>query len=638
MIGETTVMQTPFEVNGTPQSSRIRKAAQYGSSINDVVRILTEENNGLYTNDWLIGDRKTNETAILLLGTKRWKLWRSGKNDFPGNTEGFYWSVNNAKDPEVRKEYVPDPSNAPFDVVFSPVNRDQAFVEMYRTWKGAITPMVGMRSLGTSPLNRPHACDGKVTSSEMAEQLMFHAHYGKVTFRDKLPEKNSRLMPDLPNVIPHLSLGYTTFSPYYTERALKAYRAEPTPAVIARKVDLSRVRDTYTFPKSSLWHNTVYPRTESDNWFTSGSAAYWNILNGLPADLSSAMSAMRDQFGEMNARLGFTVRQEGAIAAGAAVRAYETNREYVVPRVRGTALLHQLRLILGNAEFSSLMKSVHGDFGGREMGTVDFLRRAQAHTGEQLTAVFDQWLKTPELPSPSVRWDTTQSGGTWNVSLTVDQKGGPFDFRSAVALDSAGTIVWFPIHVSGSHWTTSWTFPSKPKVLAFNPGGDIPVVKQNMYTLSNLFDGFQHAVIVYGTKRNTEFGHSAAVRLQTVLADAFTERFIPIRKDCEIDSSELAGCELVVIGTPEENSLAGVFGGQGLPIWERSRFSWQDAAYSESDDGMFLAVPNPWNPNHGVYWFAANSALETYMLLKRPVGLPGWARFKGEQIVEKGFH
>jgi len=71
MIGETTVLQTPFKADGEPQSSRIRKAAQYASSIDDVVKILSRKNNGLYTNDWLIGDAKTDEIAILLLGPTR---------------------------------------------------------------------------------------------------------------------------------------------------------------------------------------------------------------------------------------------------------------------------------------------------------------------------------------------------------------------------------------------------------------------------------------------------------------------------------------------------------------------------------------------------------------------------------------
>ncbi|RKY78262.1 hypothetical protein DRQ07_07785, partial [candidate division KSB1 bacterium] len=136
MIGETTVSQTPFNTDGTPQSNRIRKAAQYASSIDDVVNILSKNNNGMYTNDWLIGDTKTNEIAILLLGTKKSKLWRSSKKDFPGGLTDFYWSNNNNKDPEVRKEYIKNIDNAPYDLVFSPWNRDIQFVNFYRKYKG----------------------------------------------------------------------------------------------------------------------------------------------------------------------------------------------------------------------------------------------------------------------------------------------------------------------------------------------------------------------------------------------------------------------------------------------------------------------------------------------------------------------
>ncbi|MDP3582178.1 MAG: C45 family autoproteolytic acyltransferase/hydrolase, partial [Ignavibacteria bacterium] len=46
MIGETTVQQTPYNENGIPQSNRIRKAAQYANSIDDVERIMTNKNNG----------------------------------------------------------------------------------------------------------------------------------------------------------------------------------------------------------------------------------------------------------------------------------------------------------------------------------------------------------------------------------------------------------------------------------------------------------------------------------------------------------------------------------------------------------------------------------------------------------------
>ena len=85
---------------------RARMAIQYGGNVDEVVGHLGTQNNGLYTNEWLIGDAKNNEIAMYELGTNHTKLWRSSKNEWFGNTPGFYWGDNNAKDLDVRLEYL----------------------------------------------------------------------------------------------------------------------------------------------------------------------------------------------------------------------------------------------------------------------------------------------------------------------------------------------------------------------------------------------------------------------------------------------------------------------------------------------------------------------------------------------------
>ena len=55
-------------------ASRIRKALQYADTIDKAVEILKKDNNGLYTNEWLLGDTKTNEIAMFELGTHKSKL------------------------------------------------------------------------------------------------------------------------------------------------------------------------------------------------------------------------------------------------------------------------------------------------------------------------------------------------------------------------------------------------------------------------------------------------------------------------------------------------------------------------------------------------------------------------------------
>src|SRR5580698_5139574 len=96
MITETTITQfVGWDPEGTPEFVRSRRALQYGSSIDEYVKLIKDGNNGGYANDWLIGDRKTGEVAYLELGLKNTPLWRS--------KDGFFVSTNFARDPELIK-------------------------------------------------------------------------------------------------------------------------------------------------------------------------------------------------------------------------------------------------------------------------------------------------------------------------------------------------------------------------------------------------------------------------------------------------------------------------------------------------------------------------------------------------------
>ena len=76
-----------------PQGAPVRRLDRRGRR-----RSSTTANNGLYTNEWLLADTKTNEIAMFELGTHKSKLWRSSKDEWFGGTKGFYWGCNNAKD------------------------------------------------------------------------------------------------------------------------------------------------------------------------------------------------------------------------------------------------------------------------------------------------------------------------------------------------------------------------------------------------------------------------------------------------------------------------------------------------------------------------------------------------------------
>ena len=83
----------PYE-NKWPISCRIRKAMQYGNSLDDYVDILLKENSGDYANSWLFGDINTNEILRLELGLKYHSTERT-KN-------GYFIGFNAPYDPRIR--------------------------------------------------------------------------------------------------------------------------------------------------------------------------------------------------------------------------------------------------------------------------------------------------------------------------------------------------------------------------------------------------------------------------------------------------------------------------------------------------------------------------------------------------------
>lgn len=641
IIGETTVNQTPFNFNGTPQSNRIRKAIQYASTIDEVVAIMTKDNNGQYTNEWPYAQARTGETGIFLLGTDKYKLWRSTNREFPGGLTDFYWCNNNNKDLEVRKEYILNPDNAPFDLVFRPWNRDVAFNQFYDQFKGKIDITAAVNLWASSPINRSHACTGELTTGKMAKELMALLHYGKTTLREKFP--GTRLIAPNPGATPHLSLGYFTPSARFMTGKIQSLPAQlrqnaketPRPSP-----DLSEVTARYQVEKRKLWRNTVFPEAHADNWFNTASAAYWRILDNLPEKAKEAAEEFENAARELNCSLLYVISREGDLAPVQAGERYDVYAHYQIPRIRGTFALHQLRLLLGNDTFLKVMDTVHTRYANRNMSTAQFLAVAGEVSGKPLEAFLGQWIKQPGLPRLSTRF-SLRSGpeDRWTVELTVAQEGNPWHLLGSIDLLTGGTTLRKPVEISGAATTLTFECKEKPVAAIFNAGHDFPVEMERFYSLSSFTEDFQHTLIVYGTSRQIEANHTLALNWQTTLADAYTETLVPLRKDCEVTENELAGSDLMILGQTEDNSLLSRLSGR-LPGLETGKnyFRWQGTTFSRPDDGLIYVIPNPFNPRRVLYLILANSALQLYDMTKRWQSLPSWALFRGERVIRRGYH
>ena len=267
VLTETTIGQTRYDGDGLPLAMRCRRAMQYGGTIDEVVKELMTKNNGLYTNDWLLGDANTNEIATLELGTTAHRLRRSSKGEWvtPG-TEGFYWGCNNTKDAGVRADTLPGLQGRPHDLAWVPGDRDRAWLKLYDKHRGKVDVNFGKLAFGLAPLAAPHSLDAKVTNSDLAKTLKSHAIFGPPYGRvwEVNADEKSRYA-DARSLVPNDWTLLTTVPPAAGE-AVATYADKP----------LEPSHAVHTAP---AWHGTLLPATaEADAWLAAGFAAYEPVV------------------------------------------------------------------------------------------------------------------------------------------------------------------------------------------------------------------------------------------------------------------------------------------------------------------------------------------------------------------------
>ncbi|HTS69547.1 MAG TPA: C45 family autoproteolytic acyltransferase/hydrolase [Terriglobia bacterium] len=356
VVTETTIDQTPFNIQGTPVAFRARMAIQYSSDIDGVVRYLGTGNNGLYTNEWIIGDAKTNEIAIYDLGTHHTRLWRSSKNEWFGDTPGFYWGDNNAKDLSVRLENYPDPQGDPDYIPYVPGPRDLAWQKLYRDFRGRIDEQFGFLAFRTAPLVSSSTMDAKVTTSDMASHLMVWAAFGKPNQREWLPHnwdyaKDDGLYPS----------GYYLFAGEPTEALRAAIQQNETARRSAMQEPAGRQTGEGADPPSyegRLWKGWILPASDADVWFVAGSAEYRSVLQA--KDPEEAIDAQR------------------AIWRGLELSPDAPENHFRRERVRGVLFLDSLRRRMGDDAFLKMMNDYFAAYTTRPVTGQSFLAKAGA--------------------------------------------------------------------------------------------------------------------------------------------------------------------------------------------------------------------------------------------------------------------
>ncbi len=546
---ETTIAQTRFNVDAVPLASRIRRVMQYGDSINKAVEILLTSNNGLYTNEWLLGDTKTNEIAMFELGTHKSKLWRSSKREFPGGTEGFYWGCNNAKDLEVRKETVPSLAAKPANLVFHPHHRDIVWQQLFGEHRGKIDSTFGFKAFTTPPLAAFRSCDAKFTTTALAKQLKSWALFGPPRERtwDASPEELRRLADTRPLVSNDWALLHAAAPAEPSSGLAKAVDLAPFPKSDqpARGDTASRRERPRVLP--AAWRGTILPASDADIWLAAAFADYEKLVSLEKSLKHKAKDGKLEKADEEKLELArfapLSRWLAGARRLGRDVPLAETRAQwnesawYTVAANKGVMLLAMLRAELGEAAFDKALDEFGRAHADSAVTSAEFQKHLEAAAGHSLAALFDPWLK-----------------GTGSLEPARE-----------------------------SFWSVD-SFEAEP----------------------------EKTIIVYGTRQDRAAQREAADMLERKIARRGSNFFLPIKADTEVTDDELKAHHVLLIGRPSANAVTErLAGGLGVRFGDSS-FVVRGETYANADSSLVVAGANPLAERYSIVVFAGLGARATH--------------------------
>jgi hypothetical protein len=206
VAAETTLGVGAHVWGGTPAFVRIRRAIQYATTIDEFRDQMLQDTNGAYCSDYLLGDAKTGEVAVLELGGRTWAIART--------TNGYLPSCNYPWDSAVADE-MGEPQGAA-NGCWPRWTRIQDLCEQN---KGNITVDFGKRLLAdhydsasgcdnrsgrslcghgeNTTSGYPHGSqDAKVTNQSMAARMQVWARFGHSWGEPYIVEDHAALHPN----------------------------------------------------------------------------------------------------------------------------------------------------------------------------------------------------------------------------------------------------------------------------------------------------------------------------------------------------------------------------------------------------------------------------------------------------------
>lgn len=164
------------------------------------------------------------------------------------------------------------------------------------------------------------------------------------------------------------------------------------------------------------WGNYVGVSTRNHIWIVNGLARYAEMMY---VEQTAGPAALESEAADTYVE-ALTVENPPLIQAA---RLEDYSPEYWAATAgKGASVIHMLRGVIGNDDFTKTLRAASDQFGGKGMSTDDFRKLAEQASGQNLQAFFIQWIESTGAPEFKLTHTVfrTQKGFRINGKITQD--------------------------------------------------------------------------------------------------------------------------------------------------------------------------------------------------------------------------
>jgi len=607
LLAETTLEQGPWRPGGRALAARVRQAQQYADSIDRAAALLSEGDNGLAAAEWLLGDLRRNEIALLTLAGAQSRLHRGSRGEWFDGAEGFYWSVNNSKDAGARLQAAARrDGRASGAAAFAPNARDAEWLREYRAQRGRIDLDFARRLLSLPKIVSAYGVDAKYTDARLAASLQSWATFGPPTGTLWPPTaQEAREHAGIRPLVPNPWTLLTTQAP--PAGAPLAVRDRPDPRHPGPEAEPAST------PSRPVWSGALRPASAADLWLVAGFARLERIL----AEASPGAPDAADSLGVELAYYRAWAMQ--AARAGQDQPLAQTSGRmddvigYRLAAGKGVLFLNALRDIVGAARFDAALRAFGRQHDGQVVDSARFQAFLQRHTPRPLAPLFDWWLGQPGLPRLGlVQARARRAGGGWETAVTLDTTGLGPALAVPVTVETAAGDVTVSRVFDASQPQLRIASAARPRRVVLDKHGLTPRGNGSPFTVLSLDDELEQTLIVYGTRDEQAGNLEAARRLQTALRRREHNVQPALRADHELTEDEAHTHHLLLIGRPDTNAVSARLAGQFGLLFGTGSLRVREQVYAHPDSAVLAAGDNPLNGRYSLVLLAGLSSLATY--------------------------